>query len=108
MNRYLRYFIILFLIAVGVAFLSRYTIKSNTPTFLLNKFEELKSNQSLMDSIGGFRSFEYSYNKNDFRSGDTVKYQIKIIGQIKVLVYEGVQARNADRWNLVRENLIVD
>lgn len=110
-GKYLKYFLILFVIALGLSFGGRYLIKSNTPPFVLSKLDQLKEDRKLMDSIGGFKYFEYSYNKNDFKFRDTVKYSITIKGSDRTLIYKGVQLRTSsggDDWKQVDENLLID
>ena len=107
--KYLKYFILLFIFAVIVSMVMNYVIKSNTPDFILSKLKELKTNDVLMDSIGGYDKFEYSFNKNDYKYKDTVKYSILIIGNKKVLTFQGVQWRESKmKWRQIDERLIID
>ena len=108
MKKYLVYFIGVFvLVAIGSMWLTD-RIMSDTPPFILSRLEELKSNKTLMDSIGGFRLFEYSYNEQNFKNGDTVKYSITITGGKDDLVYKGIQIKNSlNSWVLVTDTLII-
>ena len=74
----------------------------------LDKLEQLKSDKKLMDSIGGFHQFEYSYNKRDFENGDTVKFSIGITGGDHQLNYKGIQVkRSSGNWELVKDTLTI-
>jgi len=106
--KYLKYFLGGFALIVFVSFMVRNSIKSNTPPFILNKLEQLKSDKILMDSIGGFSQFEYSYNERDFENQDTVKYSIKITGYDQRLIYKGTQVKDSlNSWELLTETLII-
>ena len=108
MTKYLKYFIGLFLLVVVGSILVRKMIESNTPPFMLDKLEQLKSDKKLMDSIGGFHQFEYSYNKRDFENGDTVKFSIGITGGDHQLNYKGIQVkRSSGNWELVKDTLTI-
>jgi hypothetical protein len=110
-KKYFKYFLILSVTALGLSFGGRYLIKSSTPPFVIGKLDELKKDKRLMDSIGGFKYFEYSYNKNDLKFRDTVKYSITIKGSDRELVYNGVQLRissGSNDWKQVGENLLIE
>ncbi|WP_286757069.1 hypothetical protein [Roseivirga sp. UBA838] len=82
-RKYLKYFIGVFVFAVVASVVVDRIQKSNTPAFLLEKFEELKSDQSLMNSIGGYHRFEYSdqiFYKSNY---DSLIYEIIIFGNEK-------------------------
>lgn len=108
MKKYLVYFIGAFLV---VAFASTWLtnrILSDTPPFIISKLDELKSNAALMDSIGGYQLFEYSYNEEKYKRGDTVKYSVTIKGGKDDLIFQGIQVKNAlNTWELVSDTLIV-
>ena len=106
--KYLKYFLVGFAFVVLVSFLVRNSIKSNTPPFILNKLEQLKSDKILMDSIGGFSQFEYSYNEQDFKNSDTVKYSIKITGYDQKLIYNGTQVKDSlSSWGLLTDTITI-
>ena len=65
-------------------------------------------NKTLMDSIGGFKYFEFSYNKNDFKLRDTVKYSITIKGDNKILNYKATQLKTHDSWLEIKTDLRID
>lgn len=108
MKKYLKYFFGAFLVvAFGSTWLSN-RIFSDTPPFIISKLDELKLNSALMDSIGGYRLFEYSYNEQKYNSGDTLNYSIIIKGVAKDLRYEGVQVRNAlNEWKLLSDTILI-
>lgn len=107
--RFLKYFIILFIFAFAVFMVMSRVIKSSTPPFLSDKLEELRDDKALMDSIGGFDKFEYSFNKEDFNHRDTIKYSILINGHEKKLIYRGIQSRvQGSDWKLVSEALHIE
>jgi hypothetical protein len=61
-----------------------------------------------MDSIGGYKSFSYSYNDHEFKNEDTVKYSITIQGNRKKITYLGRQQKNGDQWELIDEQLMIE
>jgi len=79
-KKYLVYLGLFFVLCLVGSYVGQFIIESNTPPFILAKLNQLKASKSLMDSIGGFGHFEYSYNKNAFKLQDTVRYSIKITG----------------------------
>lgn len=108
MKRYLIYFIAVFLVVAFGSTWVTHRIFSDTPPFIITKLDELKSNSVLMDSIGGYRLFEYSYNEEKYKRGDTLKYSITIKGGKDDLIYEGVQVKYpSNTWELVSDTLIV-
>lgn len=108
-KRHLIYLGIFFGLCVIGSYVGQYLITSNTPPFILEKFNQLKDNKELMDSIGGFDQYEYSYNKNDFKFGDTVMYSIKIYGDSKVLIYKATQLRTTPTdWKAIKEEIKID
>ena len=103
------YLSIFFGLCVIGGYVGRPIIESNTPSFILEKLKQLKEDKNLMVSIGGFGHFEYSYNKNDFKQRDTVKYVIKITGRSKVLYFKATQLRiTSTDWKAISENLRIE
>ena len=103
---YLAWSILIGLFVLGLHFFGKYRVASGTPPFIVNKLNELIENVELMDSIGGRTHFEFSYNKNDFKFGDTVKYSIKIKGTRRTLNYKASHLRIAsDQWRLNDEKM---
>ena len=105
-RRYLKYFLGVFAFAVVASIVVDKIQKSNTPTFLLDKFEELKNDQSLINSIGGFDRFEYSdqvFYKADY---DSLVYEIIIFGNEKKLVYSSVGIKRPDSDELIENEKI--
>jgi len=103
------YLAIFFGLCVIGSYVGQYVIESDTPPFILEKLKQLKENKNLMDSIGGFDRYEYSFNKNDFKLGDTVKYSIKINGDNKVLNYKGTQLKTSPTdWKAIDEDLRIE
>jgi hypothetical protein len=88
---------------------TKYSIESNTPPFIAIKLSQLKEDKRLMDSIGGFKYFEFSYNKNDFKLSDTVQYSITIKGDKRILNYKATQFKSVgDRWTEFRRELKIE
>ena len=103
------YLAIFFGLCVIGSYVGQYIIESNTPPFILEKLNQLKENKNLMDSIGGFSRFEYSYNKNDFKLRDTVKYSIKITGDTKSCIYKATQFKaTSTDWRVIDEDLRIE
>lgn len=108
-KEYIVYVIIFIVLCAIFHFWTKYSIESNTPPFISDKLSQLKEDNSLMDSIGGFDYFEFSYNKNDFKLRDTVKYSITIKGDKKVLNYRATQLKGlADKWTEIKKDLIIE
>ena len=62
-----------------------------------------------MDSIGGLKYFEFSYNKNDFKFRDTVRFSIIIKGDSKILNYKATQFKTTPtEWVTIKEDLIIE
>jgi len=101
--------LIVFVFLVPASLIMRRKIESDNPSFILNKLEELKFNTVLMDSIGGFRLYEYTYNERDSENGDTVRYSIKMTGYTGKLLYRGVEVKPSSKpWELVSDTLVVN
>jgi hypothetical protein len=94
-RKFFKYFIGIFAVAMIAAVVMDKIQKSNTPTFLLEKFEELKNNRSLMNSIGGYDRFEYSYQVFYNENYDSLNYGIMIFGKNKKLSYTSVGIRKS-------------
>ena len=103
----LSWFILISVFIVGVLVFGEYR-KSDTPAFVLTKLDDLTGDQKLMDSIGGQTYFEFSFNKNDFKFGDTVNYSITIQGSKRILSYSGSHVKTkTDTWILYKEALVI-
>lgn len=109
MRRNILYLIGLFVFAVIVSIVTSNVIESNTPDFILKKYDQLKNDNVLMDSIGGFKSFEYSFNKNQYDAGKELEYSIIIFGEEKDLRFEGLQSKDQNgKWVLTRGKMSVE
>ena len=107
--KYIKYLLVLLFLCIALSLVMRYNINSKTPPFILTKLQEFERDWQLMDSIGGFRNFEYSYNKNDFAFRDTVVYRIVLKGKKKRLSYEAVQLKvSHDHWRQIDETLTIE
>jgi hypothetical protein len=86
-------------------------MESDTPPFILEKLKFLRSSKTLVDSVGGFTGYEYSYNKNDYRDKDTLRYSIRIEGTHRVILYKGVHVKDTAQlrgWRLFKDTLQID
>ena len=108
-KEYIVYAIVFIVLVAIFHFWTKDSVESNTPPFISDKLSQLKGDKKLMDSIGGFRYFEFSYNKNDFKLKDTVKYSILIKGDTRVLNYYAIQFKHAaDKWSEIQKNLEIE
>lgn len=99
----------LFGLAIAINIFGNYWHKKSTPSFLLDKLNQLEADANLIDSIGGLRSYKYEYNKNDFRHADTLKYSIVLIGKNKTLTYNATQIKDSlNEWILYTDNIVVE
>ena len=101
-------FVALVILSAIFHFWAKYRIESSTPPFIAAKLNELMDSKELMDSIGGSPQFEFSYNKNDYKIGQMVKYTIRIRGRSRTLIYEGLQVKTGNKWIPSEEKLIVE
>lgn len=103
----LSWFILISVFIGGVLLFGEYR-KSDTPTFVLAKLDDLAGDKKLMDSIGGQTYFEFSFNKDDFKFGDTVNYSITIKGSTRILNYKGSHVKaKPDTWILYEEAMVI-
>ena len=84
---YIKYFLYLLIFAIVSSIVMERIHKANTPKFLLNKYEELKNDKKLMDSIGGYQRFEYSHEIFYKSNYDSMIYRIMIFGKKTKLYY---------------------
>lgn len=68
--------------------------------------EEKKSDNNLMSKIGGFKSYQYRYNKNDLDK-DTLEFEIVIIGGTEnhVLKLASFRDENGD-WQIYEDRKV--
>jgi hypothetical protein len=108
-KEYIVYAIVFMILCAIFHFWTKNSIESNTPPFISDKLSQLKGDKKLMDSIGGFGYFEFSYNKNDFKLRDTVRYSITIKGDKRVLNYRATQLKDvANKWTEIKNNLQIE
>lgn len=104
--KYLKIVIPIIIVAAIFHFATKHHLESSTPSFISNKVGELMNDKFLMDSLGGGGRFEFSYNENDYKFEDTLRYSIKIYGKKRTLVYNGLQRKiSGTKWGLVSESL---
>lgn len=80
--------------------------QSKSPSFLKETVDELQLEKDLMDSIGGFKSYEYSYNKNDLEK-DSLDFQIILRGKTSNLFYEGMAVKTNSEWLIVKKEISI-
>ena len=88
MKKVVVYFGIFFVVAYGTALTLRWFSNRNVPKFYREQLKILQSNSVLMDSIGGYHSFRYSWDKLDLKK-DSVEFEIEIRGIRKTLICKG-------------------
>ena len=82
--------------------------RSTYPGFFKEEIKNFKENKDLMDRIGGYRTYEYSYNKNDLKT-DTLKFKILIIGKNGEIICNGIAVKNSqNRWQIIKRNQSVN
>jgi heme-degrading monooxygenase HmoA len=86
----------------------KFSMKRRHPPFILKKLESMQKDESLLNSIGGYRSFEYYFNKNDYKFSDKLSYIIVIKGKSADAIYKGLQEKNdKGKWELKKDTLII-
>ncbi|WP_149914006.1 hypothetical protein [Sphingobacterium cavernae] len=66
---------------------TNYLIYSDTPSFILQAYEELKKDDGVIQAIGKVEDYEYSYNVNDINN-DTIPFSITVLGNREKIYYE--------------------
>ncbi|MEM6816795.1 MAG: hypothetical protein AAF600_20805 [Bacteroidota bacterium] len=94
--------IVLVLIAVVLTLVFFEVItRPDYPELFPTIVEDYKMNSKLMNVLGGYRTYEYFYNKNHLKK-DTLKFQIKIIGRDKSLMCTGYAIKDElGKWQLL-------
>ena len=99
------FFLGAFLIMVLIFF--ELYIRHDHPKFFDNIIENSKNDSRLMEQIGGYKSFEYSFNKNDLKK-DTLDFEIKLIGNKKNALFVGRALKNPDkRWVVTEKEVVI-
>lgn len=97
------------LIFATLCLIAHLLIRPSSPAFIYEKVGQLLENRTLMDSIGRNQKFQFSYNANDYKYSDTLKYVIRIQGRKRNLIYTGVQFRQSgNSWNQINESIIIE
>ncbi|HEX8657538.1 MAG TPA: hypothetical protein VF690_08395 [Hymenobacter sp.] len=73
-------------------------LKSNLPDFLDQMVESAKSNKRIDRTIGGFKSFEYTFNEKDLDK-DTLKYEVIVKGETSYLKMSGYATKKDGEWS---------
>ena len=103
-----RNWIILGVIALALLLSFELYIRYDHPSFFEEIINEYKNDEKLMISIGGFKSFEYEFNKNELKE-DTLNFSITLIGKEKKLVCTGKAFKdNRKEWSIIKKNIIVE
>jgi hypothetical protein len=81
--------LIFFLLAYVFSFLTNLYIENTTPKFINILVKQMQDDKELMNFIGGYNSFEYSYNSNEYEKKDSLYFEGIIKGNEKRLYFKG-------------------
>lgn len=99
--------IMIFIVFVFFVLIFEVFIKIDSPAFFDEKINDLKNDSLLMESIGGYQKYEYSYNENQLEN-DTLQFQIIIYGKSKKLINKGQAIKNeSNEWEIINDGLDV-
>jgi len=99
--------IMIFIVFVFFVLIFEVFIKIDSPAFFDEKINDLKNDSLLMESIGGYQKYEYSYNANQLEN-DTLQFQIIIYGKSKKLINKGQAIKNeSNEWEIINDGLDV-
>ena len=79
MKKYFIYIIPFALLAIFFSVVAGYFINKDSPKVIEELLEKSKNNKSLMDKIGGYRSYEYTFKTNDLKT-DSLPFEMTIFG----------------------------
>lgn len=97
----------IFIVFVFFVLIFEVFIKIDSPAFFDEKINDLKNDSLLMESIGGYQKYEYSYNANQLEN-DTLQFQIIIYGKSKKLINKGQAIKNeSNEWEIINDGLDV-
>lgn len=97
----------IFIVFVFFVLIFEVFIKIDSPAFFDEKINDLKNASLLMESIGGYQKYEYSYNENQLEN-DTLQFQIIIYGKSKKLINKGQAIKNeSNEWEIINDGLDV-
>lgn len=97
----------IFIVFVFFVLIFEVFIKIDSPAFFDEKINDLKNDSLLMESIGGYQKYEYSYNENQLEN-DTLQFQIIIYGKSKKLINKGQAIKNeSNEWKIINDGLDV-
>jgi len=98
-------YIIIFIVFVILLLVFEIFIKIDSPAFFDEKINDLKNDSLLMEDIGGYKKYEYSYNENQLEN-DTLQFQIIIFGKNKKLINQGQAIKNkSNEWEIINDEL---
>lgn len=99
--------IMIFIVFVFFVLIFEVFIKIDSPAFFDEKINDLKNDSLLMEGIGGYQKYEYSYNENQLEN-DTLQFQIIIYGKSKKLINKGQAIKNeSNEWEIINDGLDV-
>ena len=69
-----------------------------TPAFLLKLIDQAKADQVLMERIGGYEEYSFSYTSTDLSK---LHFEVSIYGGDSTITYEGEAAKISERqWKV--------
>lgn len=104
-KQYLAIFGIFIFLLLGMDFFIKFVTES--PAFLDTKVVELQNDSLLMNNIGGYRSFQFSYDKSTPEI-DTIGFKITIFGRTANLVNKGRAIKDSEKsWKVIEDEIYV-
>ena len=102
-RKYFLYSVGLFLIVSAVSFILSEVSKNQVPNFYWKTIEEIKNDTILINEIGGYESYEFTYNEYEEKSGK-INFDIIIIGEKKNIVCKGNAEKNSSDWIVLEKD----
>ena len=97
-KRILKTLFIGFICLVIVTNVVRLVLDYYTPSFLFELIDQAKTDKALMERIGGYEEYRFSYTSPDRAK---LHFELSIIGDDSTITYEGQAAKISERqWKV--------
>jgi hypothetical protein len=89
---------------VALSWLANHFLTGNTPQFHNELLSNFQKDNVLMEAIGGYDSYEFSYPSNSL-DDDSLRFELVVFGNHKSLICTGFAYKRDNSWVIDHEKI---
>ncbi|MCU0471377.1 MAG: hypothetical protein MUF58_22610 [Arcicella sp.] len=105
-RNWLQYIILFVFVNILLGVILNKIFDSVTPSVLNEAVEYFSTDNTVLKKIGGYRTFKYNFDSNDYDAYKPTKFELQIFGYERGVKMTGIMEYKNSRWLITKADTL--